>query len=487
MRDRVEQTEWCDRVREAIIDGRILEDPGFWKPHVEKCSICRPRVEGLLTLRRLMERARQEAPVVVVTPEQNAKMLAGVFERFRRHRRRRRTAGCVVAALLVGGGVFALTRPDASVESRAGGQDPVAYAQSLHRRVYANPRRPDYRALHDDAALRAEFTRALDDPSSLVRRTALAALMGSGVDVDPSRVEAALAGWHEDVETPIEVASASGPSRALDDAVEARRNATIRAALSGSIVAAAQGRARVSAAAIERFLFDRDPAIRFDAMTALALDASYTPGEAVLRSLRADADARVRVAAADCLVRRLGAAGARSVIAQLRAAPDAAVEVQEATALARFPDEGLPFARERLASPATSPRARIAHALALFRAGERVDPERVAAPALSDGGPEALFDLAALAAEADWASLRERLQAAWRALAQSEPLRGNVSHTLAAWDLKSGDAARAQLALDVCEADRGPRLREIVVALAASGPAAVRERAQSLLNQWPAK
>jgi hypothetical protein len=118
------------------------------------------------------------------------------------------------------------------------------------------------------------------------------------------------------------------------------------------------------------------------------------------------------------------------------------------------------------------------------RAGERGIPSALTARALA-GGPGSVETLSAVAAEADWVQLRPALQTAW--LAESSAERRTLGRHLARWDSRATDPLRLQMALDICEAQRDARLREVVTSLARSEVAAVSERAQALLRDWPAK
>ena len=361
MNDRVEQTEWCERVRAAIVAGHILEDPGYWRPHVEKCATCRPRVEGLLTLRRLMERASQEAPVRVVTPEHDARMLRGVFERFHRRRRHQRLAGLFAVLLAAGAGTFALVRSRTGAETS---RDPVAYAMDLNRRVFPPSRRHDPDLLKKDPELRAEYVRALDNPSSLVRRTALTALAMSGVEVDATKLETVIRDWSETLDTPIELASVSDGEAMIREALAVRRTATLRAVLLGALVQAGKGEARVSSAALVGLLRDSDAEVRRVTLMALANDPSFAPGEKIRSAFVGDPDVGVRTQAAACMITRGGPSGSSAVVARLRATQDFEVEASCVPLLGQGADV-IAFDRDRVTLPrawllaSMSPRRRI--------------------------------------------------------------------------------------------------------------------------------
>src|SRR4029077_13159335 len=108
-------------------------------------------------------------------------------------RRRRRTFGACVALVVLASGAFFLSRGAPRVST-----DPVAYARHLHEAVFPRGSAPRYDLLKKDAALRSEYLTALDHRSSVVRRSALNALLQSGVEVDRERLEGILVNARED-------------------------------------------------------------------------------------------------------------------------------------------------------------------------------------------------------------------------------------------------------------------------------------------------
>lgn len=480
MIDRVEQTEWCERVRAAIIAGNILEDPGYWRPHVEVCSTCRPRVEGLLTLRRLMERAKDEAPIRVATPEQGRRVMRAVFERFHRRRRRQRAAGLVAVLLAAGAGTFAWVHPGGRVEAA---RNPVAYAMELDRRIFpaSGPHAPDL--LKENADLRAEYVRALDNPSSLVRRTAMSALAMSGIDMDARRLETVIGEWSETLDSPVELAAAADGEASIRGALAVRRTATLHAALLSAYTQSGKGDARVSSTVLVGLLRNTDADIRHVALMSLARDPSFAPGEIVTSLFLHDPEAVVRTDAAECLVRRGGPKGLSTVIARLRSTQDFEVEQSIIPVLGKGADV-LALGRDRVASAATPTSLALGHELNLVRAGERAVPSALVARAFA-GGTDDVYSLAQIAIEADQTELRAPLQAAWLAWSPTE--RRGLGRMLARWDARTTDPSRYRLALDICEAEFDNRLREIVTALSRSEVPDVRERAQALRRRGAAK
>ena len=79
---------WCLRLEEAVLEGRFLEDPGFWRPHVEQCSTCREVVEGVFLLRDSIGRARMDDDLTETAPLDGDRVIAGALGRHRAERRR---------------------------------------------------------------------------------------------------------------------------------------------------------------------------------------------------------------------------------------------------------------------------------------------------------------------------------------------------------------------------------------------------------------
>jgi hypothetical protein len=468
----------CERLTDAIADGRFLEAPDFWRPHVRRCEPCRHRVEGLLLLRAKIRAAAAAAPMSALPSSDGAMRRA--FVRFHAHRRKRRVALCVVAAVAAAVGAFALWRrkPPTGVEVA-----PIAYAEQLHRVVFPGGGRTEYHRLKDDFALRTEFVRALDHPSSLVRRSALVGLTSSGIDVDPDRLMRALSQWREDLEMPLALATLNADDRALRDALEARRTATIRSVIQAAHAQASRRGAQVPFAALVPWLSDPKEEIRLVVLSALELDSTYKPGREVWALLQHDSSPMVRAAAARCLMRRLGQAGTESVVDHLRESRDYSLEdhlLPSLTGVAAVAS----LSRARVASSETPVRTALWHALLLARSGERSPPEHLIASAFRDGSGDVLQVLASVSAEANWTTYRLPLQKAWSTLPMDVD-RWSVGAALVPWDIQSGEVPRLRLALDVIAEDRYPAHRAQLRQLMTHNDSTIRARAQEVDSDWP--
>ncbi len=472
--------DWCERLAAAVSDGRFLEDPNFYRPHVDSCEHCRRIVSGLFALREHLERVGIEAPAdLPETPDAKDVIDAALA----RHRALQKLRGGVVGlclALALGvGGYFALRGggPDARAP-----RDPVAYARSLHEAVFPRGDAPRTSLLLEDDARRAEYVAALDDPSSLVRRTALAALVFSGVPIDASRLEAILEHAREDLETPLEVASLAGDARYLADALEARRIATLRGVLTSAGVGASRGGPPVRASRLTPYLSHADAEVRKRALFALTFDGGFRPGPEVDALLDGDRDFDVRVAAALCLLDRRGEKGAEALIVRLREHADPALEELILPKLASHP-AALALSTERVGDAATPVRLALAHALVVVRAGRAEPPTAVVERALADPDPDVWRLLADVAATAGWTQVRAPLQARWERAPRAE--RRILSATLVAWDVSSGDERRLETALAICEAERGEKLLLPHLRSISKGPfPSVAARAERLLADW---
>lgn len=474
----------CRRIADAIAEGRFLEDPALWRPHVETCAACRTSVEGLFALRERVRLAGLESPVVEPRPSREGALAIALAFRQHRHERTIRNVSAGILLLLAASiGFFVVRRapPEAS-------ETAFAYARRLNAIVFPTPGHPDYDRLARDAAARAEFFAALDHPSSWVRRTALSGLLLSRVPVDPARLEKVLTEFHEDLEVPVETASVSDDGRAVADALRRQRTETLFSALVGLDVTPTPGVPRVRSEVVVPFLSEPEPQIRQLALMALRADARYVPDATVERLMRSDPDREVAVAAADLIVLRRGEEGAVLVVDRLRKAPDEAIERMLVPTLEPT-RAGLELARERVAEPTTDPAIALAHATTLLRRapGHAISPPEAAIERALRAPTRLSFEaLVLLVREANWAAYRSRVQEMWRGLSRADREYGGDA--LVAWDLKAGaDDARVAQMLDVCEADRTSRGRAAVVKMATSSNPAIRERAERLLASWPAR
>ena len=470
--------DWCERLAGAIADGRYLEDPTFWREHVEDCASCSELVQGLVALRERIDRATTRVRTESM-PASGSEVL--IAEAFRRYRRARRIKGVSLGLVLLVGAALALAfawRGAASPDRT----DAVAYASHLEEQVFRGSD-PDYDLLKRDAPLREEYLAALDHESSLVRRTALHALMFSGIQLDTARLAELLTTWNEDLETPLQVAALAGGRRHLEDALARRRDDTLSRVLAGAYVQAAQGGARLESALVESFVDHPAATVRGYALRALGEDPRYRPGERILKRLGEDEDAEVRKAAAALLLDRLGDVGVDLVVDRLRAVPDWTVEGHALFMLGEGPSV-LALARERIGDPQVPPQLALHHLRLLARASEVIEPPAgLLERALGDDDPWTWSVLARVAAEQDLTALRSDLQERWRACPPGAARTG-LAHRLVAWDCACPSEARQLLALDILEAQRDEGLREHLETLSRSALPSVRVRAQNLLSSW---
>jgi hypothetical protein len=469
--------DWCERLGHAIGEGRFFEDPAFWREHVEACATCRTRVESAFDLHSYARERDREAPPAKDPP---ADVEARVSEMHRRleaaHRRRNATLGVV---LLVCGGIAAFLWASRERGPTAT-DDPVAYSRRLWLRVFGEGSTPDYGLLLRDAALRDEYLAALDHPSSLVRRTALTALTSTGVELPAERLRRTLAEWREDLETPIEVASAGATDRWIAEALAKRRTATLRAALKGIEYQTARSGRVVDPAVLVPFLRDPDDEARKHAIQALRHDPGFVPGAEVEDVVRSDPAAEVRVLAIGFLLAKRDVAGAEWVVAHLGTARDFEVERQVLPGLLRRVPR-IPYSDQRVTSLDVPVGLALAHARGRVAAGRTEVPAPLVLRAIQGADRDDHEALAGLAAQADWRSIRTDLQRTWE---RDRPA-PRLAEILAGWDERAADESRLDLALDLCEAERTLALRAIALRLAVNERPSIRRRAEALLRDWP--
>ena len=471
--------DWCGRLASAVADGRYLEEPDVWREHLAGCPSCRELVGGLETLRQRIDRAAARVREQVDAPPDGEALIAEAFRRYRSARRVRGLSLGVVVLIGLALGIVFLARGSSAPQSH----DPAARARRLHDRVFGLDAAPDYGLLQRDEALRSEYLAALDDESSLVRRTALQALMYSGVELDPQRLTEILTTWDEDLEAPLEVAAQGPGGRHLEDALARRRDETLEHVLSGAHVQAAQGGARLDAQVIEPFVDHPRHSIRTVALRALSQDPTYRPGERIARRLTVEADVEARKAAAWLLLDRLGAEGVEIVLERLRADSDWGLEGVVLYRLGSGP-AALAFSRERIGDPSIPVQLALHHQRRMHLEGDAsAPPQALLDRALQDEDPRTWVILARIASEQDLGDLRTTLQTRWKDCPEG-PVRTSLGRYLVLWDCEGTDESRLHLALDILEAGRDPRLRAQVEKLAASDLPSVRERAQNLLSDW---
>jgi hypothetical protein len=491
--------DWCARLEQAVTDGRFLEDPAHWRAHVNQCSACRQTVEGVFLLRDFVGQARMDADLGDQPPLVGEEIVAEALSRHRAERQRLLMFWSMgVSVVLLVGGLFLFTRTpseppatartQADLPATAANDDPVAYALALHKRV-APPGAPDrYDLVEQDDALRNELLKALDHPSSFVRRMALWDLTSSGIQLEPARIEQFLTTFDETLDGPVTTAYAgSDPARQVLDTLAQRRSQTLLSALRSAGTQATQGGLAVRQGAITPYLLHPEWQVREGALGALSLDTTYEPGAVEARLLESDPEDRIRLAAATTLITRLQDRGAAQVIAYLRAKRDWHVEQLLTGTLGRFPD-GLVLARQRVEDPTTPMVVALLHALILARNGERAAALRLVPRAVSDGDVYAVHLAVKVAQELGTTEVRDGLQARWRRdraqwLAVSPTGASDIADALLLWDEASAGEARLHLALDVIEdlgADRTWHARKVLDRLTESTIASLRQRAAKL-------
>ena len=492
--------DWCERLEQAVTDGRFLEDPAQWRAHVKQCAACRKIVEGVFLLRDYVGQARMDDDLGDQPPLVGAEIVADAIERHRAERQRLLVFWSMgVSVLLLVGGLFLFTRTSSESPSTArthaaedasvSTDDPVAYGLSLSRRLFPPGELPRYELLKEDEALREEFRRALDHPSSYVRRVALWGLASSGVEIDAGRFEQFFRTFDETLDSNVLQASSAGAARSIEGALAAHRTQTLIAALTSAHDQAMQRGVRVAPALLTPFLVHTDAGVRRAALTALQEDPSYRPGLTEERLLARDDDVEVRAGAAGLLIARQGAGGVARVIAHLRTAGDWELEQRLVTALAEHQD-GIAFARERTENPATPLGPALVHALVLARKGERAAALRLVPRAVADGDVVEAYRAAQVARELVLDEQREGLQRRWRAQQErwrtANPVtRRDLAELLVPWDEESGGDQRLMWSLEIIadfEKDPGPVLRRTLKRLASSGSQPVRVRAGELLK-----
>jgi hypothetical protein len=470
------RSDWCEPLDDAVAEGRFLEDPALWRPHVLTCPECKRTVEGVFAVQDYFESRALDAPVVEPAPEDSLRVINEVFARYARRQalKRRGFVGGATAVLL--GAAVWWAWPSRGTEPT----DPWAFARGL-REVVAPAGGPSrYEVLRTDSAERARFVAALEHPSSVVRRTALHALLRGGVDLPPERLEGILLGWKEDLALPLEVAEGAGGEARHEQALAASADATALAVLRGALDQVARGGRPLRHDVVVPLLRYANPEVRKAAISLLRNDPTYRPDDTLKEVVRSDPAGGVRVLAAECLLARGGEADALALVERLRTSPDAAVEPRVAGVLARFP-AGVRLAKDRIRDPTTSARPWAVYATVLRRIGEPVPTERLP-DLIARADADDLVTVAALSREAGWATARSCLQDRWERLPPSV-LRPILAKALADWDLAIGGPEALRRALGICRADTDGSLRDVLEALVASEDAEVRAAARALMAE----
>jgi hypothetical protein len=470
-------SDWCERLDDAISEGRFLEDPAQWRAHVLSCPPCRKKAESVFDLQEHYERLATNAPVVQPQPEESLRVINAVFARYARRQaliRRGTLGGLAVLLLAVGVALWARPSPEAPPA------DPLARARALRAKVFTRGEPSRYHLLRSDPALRQEFLDALEDENSEVRRTALHALMYGNVPLPEGKLEEILKGWKEDLGAPIEVAGVDGDERRqeiLDRAADTTAFVVLRGA---HAMALQNGTPPLRKEVVIPFLSYADSNIRGIALRLLALDPSYVPDETVERLLRTDSLFDIRVAAAESLLKRGGDAGIDTVLATLREKPDPEVEPRIVNALARS-EKGRMFLRERMEDPTTADVTWASAAVALRSSGAEFPlgrlQEIVARP-----DADALGHLVRLAEMSGWRHLRGPLAERWRVLEPGWP-RTRAGTLLVQWDMAVGTPEAMRQALEISRIERNAAITAALKRMAASEVSDVRAEAERLLRE----
>lgn len=505
---------WCERLAEAITDGRFLEDPGFWRPHVEACTVCRSSVEGLFALRERLDDAALETSAAGPTGEDAGGPVGVAYARFRSDVRRRGVILGLGALLLVGGGFVAWERgktapqpgPASRLEAHAGswsqaaGESDPAYAVRLWQGVFHAQAggRSDLARLGRDDAMRAAYLAALEHGSTDVRREAVAALTASRIPLGPGYLETYLQAYEQNLVGTVDVAGA-GPEATAH--VAARRQAFQDAKVE-SVLRALAYRAdtgpgpQAPAHLILPYLNASAEGVRLAALEVLEADPDYVAGPEIQRALGEAPEPLVRQAAARVLTRRGGTAGIEALARHYRTARRFDEEGDSAVvqALVQHP-EGRALAAERLADPQVPTEVAWRYAIYLADVARPLEaPAALVERTLAEPQPAAVYYMALAARKADWRALRPGLQAVWRAhalawVAQHATIVRSLRGALLAWDEAVGGEDALTLALEVCESpavevQAGSRVAFLRRAVTSAWPS-IRERAQRLLDQLP--
>ena len=472
--------DWCRRLGDALLDGRFIEDPGFWSAHRSVCPECEARVRGLLHLRTLIEASRSDVTERATAPTGTPPdvLLARVTERLRRHRSRRRIQWMVGIGLVIGVGATQFLRVTGRSDAPMRADEP-SIARRLLDRIAKPDGTMDLARVGSDARLEAECRAALRSPVPNDRQVAFMILALGQRPLDAAVTSTLLSDARPHLDRPIEVASGREPTESVAAALAQGRTATLVSVL-GALpsVLVTEGQA-VAPEVIEPYVHDGSAEVRELAIVALGFHPRYRPSEAMWQVLRGDRSLAVRAAAAVLLVR---AGEPERVAEHFSAVRDFAAEGFVATAMGLGP-RALVLAHRRIAGLETPIRLGLSHALRLLRARLPFDRSVLIARALADTTRENDDLLTDCAAAGDWIELRLALRERWRSSPEGYA-RERVAAGLASWDARSGDPYRFSLALEVLERDMSRAAVDAVAAIRASSDPATSRRAAAILESW---
>lgn len=480
--------EWCRRLEEAVLDGRLGEDPALWSHHYERCDRCRATVEGYLILRRLVEMSRTPTPPAAPSHqgpvlEPPASLLAA-FDRARRRRQRQRASLATLAILLLAVGAWALLRSGQGPAEAPAEAPPeaIVYARQLFDRLNPPGAPSQVMRLSREPELEREYLAALRHPSSVVRRIAFMQLAQASRPVPAEETRRLLAEAQPTLERPVELAAAGDVARQVGEALERGRANLLRSVLEGLRLAPDDPAARVPASVLLPYVADPDARVREAALLALGRDPTFKPGVEVQRLLASDPEPVVRREAAGLIASRGGEAGRAFLVEHFSTRSDPEVEAWAADVLGDGP-AAKALSRRRLADATCPTGLALAHALHLVRAGEPVDPDRSLDRWLASGDEDAAM-LSYVASEAGWDRHRPRLQERWRA-ARGQGRQG-MGASLARWDAGSKDPSRRPWLFEILEDGRNPALRDVLQSLQEHADPEVRARADEIARRWAA-
>ncbi|MFM8387604.1 MAG: hypothetical protein ACKOCB_12410 [Planctomycetia bacterium] len=477
MAKRSPPSEWCTRLENAILDGRLLEDLALWRPHYEQCDTCRPRAEGYLLLVKLIEVSRPPA-APPLGPGEAKRIFEATLTGHRARVRRRRigwTLG-LLAVLGIGVGFVALRRGDPGESPPQTALEPALGLLDVLRTPQGNL---DGGRLRSDPTQQAAFIAALDDPQLGVRAVAFIGLALAGQGDSIPDLDRRL----QELRTAPERLRAQFGDRGSTLASEVdRARESVLSLLLVAAVSTPEGRPPLlSEDLVVALLREPSASIRTSALLVLERLPDYTAGDEVWWTLLHDDDLVVRHEAAAVWLARGGADAQDRLIEHLRGRPEHAFEAR-IVGILRPHAGAFELAAERTAAPAVPLEARLAWAGLLIRESRPFAREALVASALASSDPNVHVQLALRAAQGGWVECRAPLQDLWRrAAGEGEQL--GLGALLANWDVTRPDADLAWT-LEILQAGRNVGARPALKALLEHADHALRTRAQEIAKSW---
>ncbi len=473
--------DWCARLADAIVDGRISEDPALWRPHYRGCPRCLEAVEGYLLVRALLRESSPEDGQPAPPPVDPTALWRATYEGYRR-RRRARLGWAVAAVALLGVGTVG-TLALRSPPPRAAGALESRDAAGLLALLRGAPGQLHVERLTQDPALEATFRAALDAPDPSLRSVAACVLALSGLPLEAPHLERLLVDAVGHLDRPLVVAASGSLAWQVAEALEQGRTRVLQRTLGSVIALSGRSTAPVPWNVLAPYVRDAEPTVRELALVALALDPHYRPEPVVLELLDHDPAPDVRAAAGRLLARRGGPAGAAALLDRMEAGTAPGWEAEVAASLPL--DERLTaLAHRRVGDEAVSPLLALTYAGVLHAAGEPFDHGPLARRALASPDPDTWQALAAEAARGGWHELRADLQLRWESTTAVD--RQRLGAVLARWDADQGSPDRVELALRILEDGPNPFARGALATLASHGDAAVVARVEAIRRAWAA-